>query len=224
VYRCRFPIHPSSDDSPLPFAALWYDKAIRAHCIDTDAVPTRRARRHRTLAGRALHLEPEPAARSLVTPRGMPCCPPTWFHGQPASTHHGHGRTLRDLLRCSRRARRASQRVRPRYVSRHGYLPYDFYPEYITAPTDAPIETACAWGAGTARGHPRCGGDKCGVPCASVWGSCVQTRHQSPSEAQRSRDACSARLPILDVKMESIPTDCAPSRFRRGRHEPSSIS
>jgi hypothetical protein len=31
-------IHPSSDDSPLPFAILWDDKDIRAHALMTDAV------------------------------------------------------------------------------------------------------------------------------------------------------------------------------------------
>src|ERR1700760_841266 len=31
-------IHPSSDDSPLPFASLWDDKDIRAHALMTDAV------------------------------------------------------------------------------------------------------------------------------------------------------------------------------------------
>jgi len=31
-------IHPSSDDSPLPFAILWDDKDIRSHALMTDAV------------------------------------------------------------------------------------------------------------------------------------------------------------------------------------------
>ena len=39
-------IHPSSDDSPLPFAMLWDDKDIRSHALMTDAV-----HRHGALAG-----------------------------------------------------------------------------------------------------------------------------------------------------------------------------
>ncbi len=39
-------IHPSSDDSPLPFATLWDDDDIRAHALMTEAV-----HRHGALAG-----------------------------------------------------------------------------------------------------------------------------------------------------------------------------
>src|SRR6201996_2836986 len=39
-------IHPSSDDSPLPFASLWDDDDIRAHALMTEAV-----HRHGSLAG-----------------------------------------------------------------------------------------------------------------------------------------------------------------------------
>src|SRR6204780_1201301 len=39
-------IHPSSDDSPLPFASLWDDDDIRAHALMTEAV-----HRHGALAG-----------------------------------------------------------------------------------------------------------------------------------------------------------------------------
>ena len=39
-------MHPSSDDSPLPFAILWDDKDIRSHALMTDAV-----HRHGALAG-----------------------------------------------------------------------------------------------------------------------------------------------------------------------------
>jgi len=39
-------MHPSSDDSPLPFAMLWDDKDIRSHALMTDEV-----HRHGSLAG-----------------------------------------------------------------------------------------------------------------------------------------------------------------------------
>ena len=39
-------VHPSSDDSPLPFASLWDDRDIRAHALMTDAV-----HKHGALAG-----------------------------------------------------------------------------------------------------------------------------------------------------------------------------
>src|SRR6202020_2791247 len=31
-------IHPSSDDTPLPYATLWDDNDVRAHALMTDAV------------------------------------------------------------------------------------------------------------------------------------------------------------------------------------------
>src|ERR1700752_1427684 len=39
-------IHPSSDDSPLPFATLWDDNDVRSHALMVDAV-----HRHGSLAG-----------------------------------------------------------------------------------------------------------------------------------------------------------------------------
>ena len=45
VHRLRLD-HPSSDDSPLPFATLWDENDIRSHALMTEAV-----HRHGALAG-----------------------------------------------------------------------------------------------------------------------------------------------------------------------------
>jgi len=127
-------IHPSSDDSPLPFAILWDDKDIRAHALMTDAV-----HRHGALAG--IELWHGGACTLNRTSRLAPLSP----SGMPwLSTHLGfmgnlRPRTMddtdiRDLLRWqaagARRAMQAGFDIVYVYAGM-GYLPYEFLlPEY----------------------------------------------------------------------------------------------
>jgi dimethylamine/trimethylamine dehydrogenase len=127
-------IHPSSDDSPLPFATLWDDKDIRAHALMTDAV-----HRHGALAGIELWhggaCTPNRTSRiAPLSPSGMP-----WL-----STHLGFMGNLRprrmdtedirNLLKWqaagARRAMQAGFDIVYVYAGM-GYLPYEFLlPEY----------------------------------------------------------------------------------------------
>src|SRR5882724_4516792 len=82
-------IHPSSDDSPLPFAILWDDKDIRSHALMTDAV-----HRHGALAGIELwhggaYAEPHQPNGAAVAVRHAMAVDSFGVHGEPASANHG---------------------------------------------------------------------------------------------------------------------------------------
>src|SRR6202046_1629957 len=78
-------IHPSSDDSPLPFASLWDDRDVRAHALMTDAV-------HRHGAWAGVELGHGGACTLTRTSRIAPLSP----SGMPwLSTHLGFMGNLR---------------------------------------------------------------------------------------------------------------------------------
>ena len=83
-------MHPSSDDSPLPFAMLWDDKDIRAHALMTDAV-----HRHGALAGvelwhgGACTLNRTSRHRAAVAVRHAVAVDSFGIHGQSAPANHG---------------------------------------------------------------------------------------------------------------------------------------
>src|SRR5258708_7053810 len=153
-------IHPSSDDSPLPFASLWDDKDIRAHALMTDAV-----HEHGALAGIEL-----------------------WHGGACA------------LNRARRLAPLWPPRL-PRLSPPFGFV------GHLRPP---------AIGTGDAVG------DKCGVALRI---SLEELRGKpginAPSEAHEAVTLLGEIPDLWDVKMDSSPTDCAPSRFSpEGSHEP----
>ena len=221
-------IHPSSDDSPLPFASLWDDKDIRSHALMTDAV-----HEHGALAG--IELWHGGACTLNRTSRLAPLSP----SGMPwLSTHLGfmgnlRPRTMdagdiRDLLKWqaagARRAMRAGFDIVYVYAGM-GYLPYEFLlPEYNHR-TD---------GYGGSLGNRvrlvrellevtrDAVGDQCGVALRI---SLEELRGKpgvdAPSEAHEVVQLLGEIPDLWDVKMDSSPTDCAPSRFAgEGSHEP----
>jgi dimethylamine/trimethylamine dehydrogenase len=221
-------VHPSSDDSPLPFASLWDDKDIRAHALMTDAV-----HRHGSLAG--VELWHGGACTMNRTSRLAPLSP----SGMPwMSTHIGFMGNLRprtmdaadiqDLLRWqaagARRAQAAGFDIVYVYAGM-GYLPYEFLlPEYNhrTDGYGGSIENRVRLVRELLAVTRDAVGDKCAVALRisleELRGRPGQT---APSEAHEVV-ALLADLPDLwDVKMDSSPTDCAPSRFSpEGSHEP----
>jgi len=221
-------IHPSSDDSPLPFASLWDDRDIRAHALMTDAV-----HEHGALAGIELW---HGGACSLnrtsriapLSPSGMP-----WM-----STHLGFMGNLRpramdagdikDLLRWqadgAKRAMRAGFDIVYVYAGM-GYLPYEFLlPEYN--------QRSDAYGGSIAnrvrlvRELLAVTRDAVGDRCAVALRISLEELRGKPGTNAESEAhevvGLLAELPDLwDVKMDSSPTDCAPSRFAaEGSHEP----
>ena len=221
-------IHPSSDDSPLPFGILWDDKDIRAHALMTDAV-----HRHGSLAGIELW---HGGACSLnrtsriapLSPSGMP-----WL-----STHLGFQGNLRpramdrsdirDLLRWqaegARRARSAGFDIIYVYAGM-GYLPYEFLlPEYNhrTDGYGGPIENRTRLVKEMLEVTREAVGDTCAVALrVSLEELRGRPGTNAVSEAHEVVALLSDLPDLWDVKMDSSPTDCAPSRFAgEGSHEP----
>ena len=221
-------IHPTSDDSPLPFASLWDDKDIRAHALMTDAVHA-----HGALAG--IELWHGGACTLNRTSRLAPLSP----SGMPwLSTHLGFMGNLRpramdqddirDLLKWqaagARRAMQAGFDIVYVYAGM-GYLPYEFLlPEYNRR-TDA-------YG-GSIANRVRlvrelldvtrdAVGEHCGVALRiSLEELRGRPGTDAPSEAHEVVRLLADVPDLWDVKMDSSPTDCAPSRFAaEGSHEP----
>jgi dimethylamine/trimethylamine dehydrogenase len=221
-------IHPSSDDSPLPFASLWDDKDIRAHALMTDAV-----HEHGSLAG--IELWHGGACTLNRTSRLAPLSP----SGMPwLSTHVGFMGNLRpramdagdirDLLAWqaagARRAMQAGFDIVYVYAGM-GYLPYEFLlPEYNQR-TDAyggSIENRVRLVRELLDVTRDAVGHRCGVALRI---SLEELRGKpgvnACSEAHEAVTLLSDFADLWDVKMDSSPTDCAPSRFAgEGSHEP----
>ncbi|MDB6085036.1 MAG: methylamine [Gammaproteobacteria bacterium] len=221
-------IHPSSDDSPLPFASLWDDEDIRAHALMTDAV-----HEHGALAG--IELWHGGACTLNRTSRLAPLSP----SGMPwLSTHVGFMGNLRpramdlpdigDLLEWqaagARRALQAGFDIVYVYAGM-GYLPYEFLlPEYNHR-TDAyggPIENRVRLVRELLEVTRDAVGDKCAVALRiSLEELRGKPSLNAPSEAHEVVTLLGEIPDLWDVKMDSSPTDCAPSRFApEGSHEP----
>ena len=221
-------MHPSSDDSPLPFAMLWDDKDIRSHALMTDEV-----HRHGALAG--VELWHGGACTLNRTSRIAPLSP----SGMPwMSTHIGFMGNLRprrmdaadisDLLEWqaagAKRAMQAGFDIVYVYAGM-GYLPYEFLlPEYNHR-TDAyggSIENRVR----LVRELLDVTRDAVGHHCAvalriSLEELRAKPGRNQPSEAHEVVSLLSESADLWDVKMDSSPTDCAPSRFApEGSHEP----
>ena len=221
-------IHPSSDDAPLPFATLWDDDDVRSHALMTEAV-----HRHGALAG----IELWHGGGSVMnrTSRIAPMSPSgtSWM-----ATHvnfMGNQRPkamdaqdIRELLgwqaQAARRARRAGFDIVYVYAGM-GYLPYEFLLPEWNQRTDA-------YG-GSVRNRVRIVRELLEVTHEAVGGQCavalrisLEELRSRPSEAAASEAhevvELLAEVPDLwDVKMDSSPTDCPPSRFAaEGSHEP----
>jgi dimethylamine/trimethylamine dehydrogenase len=221
-------VHPSSDDSPLPYATLWDDNDIRSHALMTDAVHA-----HGALAG--IELWHGGGSVSNKTSRLPPLSPSglSWM-----ATHVGFmgnqrskamDRTdIANLLawqaEAARKAKRAGFDIVYVYAGM-GYLPYEFLLPEWNQRTDE-------YG-GSMRNRARLVRELIEVTKAAVGDTCAVALRVSLEElrGRPSANAASeahelvmllADLPDLwDVKMDSSPTDCAPSRFApEGSHEP----
>jgi dimethylamine/trimethylamine dehydrogenase len=221
-------IHPSSDDSPLPFAMLWDDKDIAAHALMTEEV-----HRHGALAG--VELWHGGACTLNRTSRIAPLSP----SGMPwLSTHIGFmgnlkarsmdATDLRDLVKWqaagARRAMQAGFDIVYVYAGM-GYLPYEFLlPEYNHR-TDAyggSIENRVRLVRELLEATREAVGHKCAVALRiSLEELRGRPGRNAPSEAHEVISLLADAPDLFDVKMDSSPTDCAPSRFApEGSHEP----
>ena len=221
-------IDPSSDDTPLPFATLWDEDDIRAHALMTDAV-----HKHGALAGielwhgggsvmnRASRIPPmSPSGTSWMATHV------NFMGNQRPRVMDAHD--IRSLLQwqseAASKARRAGFDIVYVYAGM-GYLPYEFLISEWNQRTDA-------YG-GPVRNRVRIVRELLEVTRDAVAGRCAVALRISLEElrARPSEVAASeahevvellADVPDLwDVKLDSSPTDCAPSRFAaEGSHEP----
>jgi dimethylamine/trimethylamine dehydrogenase len=221
-------VHPTADDSPLPYATLWDDNDIRSHAMMTDAVHA-----HGALAG--VELWHGGGSVSNKTSRLPPLSPSgiSWM-----ATHvgfMGNQRSkamdktdIRNLLRwqaeAARKAKRAGFDIVYVYAGM-GYLPYEFMlPEWNRRSDEY---------GGSIANRVRIVRELLETTRDAVGGTCAVALRISLEElrARRSERAASeahevvellADVPDLwDVKMDSSATDCAPSRFApEGSHEP----
>jgi dimethylamine/trimethylamine dehydrogenase len=221
-------VHPSSDDSPLPYATLWDENDVRAHALMTDAVHN-----HGSLAG--IELWHGGGSVSNRTTRMPPLSPSgvSWM-----ATHVGFmanqrskimdaadiGNLLRWQAEAARKAKRAGFDIIYVYAGM-GYLPYEFLLPEWNRRTDA-------YG-GSVANRVRIVRELIEVSKEAVAGSCavalrisLEELRARPSERAQSEAhevvELLADVPDLwDVKLDSSPTDCAPSRFTpEGSHEP----
>ena len=220
-------IHPSTDDSPLPYATLWDDNDIRSHALMTDAVHA-----HGALAG--IELWHGGGSVSNKTSRLPPLSPSglSWmathvgFMGNQRSKAMDKS-DIKNLLRwqaqAARKAKSAGFDIVYVYAGM-GYLPYEFLLPEWNLRTDE-------YG-GSVQNRVRLVRELIEVTQEAVGGTCAVALRISLEElrARASVNAASeahevvallAAAPDLwDVKMDSSPTDCAPSRFTpEGSHE-----
>jgi dimethylamine/trimethylamine dehydrogenase len=221
-------VHPSSDDSPLPYATLWDDNDVRSHAMMTEAVHA-----HGALAG--IELWHGGGSVSNRTSRLPPLSPSgvSWM-----ATHVGfmanqrskemEAGDIRDLLRwqaeAARKAKRAGFDVIYVYAGM-GYLPYEFLLSEWNRRTDA-YGGSVANRVRLVRQLLEVTKDAVGDTCAvalriSLEELRAKPSEHAPSEAHEVVELLAEVPDLWDVKMDSSPTDCAPSRFTpEGSHEP----
>jgi dimethylamine/trimethylamine dehydrogenase len=220
-------IDPGSDDAPLPYATLWDEDDVRSHALMTEAVHA-----HGALAGVELwHGGGSVMNRSTRLPPLSPSGT-AWM-----ATHVNFMGNQRPKVMDAAdiRALIASQAAAARravsagfdivYVyAGMGYLPYEFLLPEWNRRTDA-------YG-GSVRNRVRIVRELLEATHEAVGGKCavalrisLEELRARPSETEASEAhevvALLKDLPDLwDVKLDSSPTDCAPSRFAaEGSHE-----
>jgi dimethylamine/trimethylamine dehydrogenase len=221
-------IDPSSDDAPLPYATLWDDADVRSHALMTEAV-----HRHGALAGIELwHGGGSVMNRLTRTPPLSPSGT-SWmathvnFMGNQRPKIMDAG-DIRQLLRqqadAARRAQRAGFDIVYVYAGM-GYLPYEFLLTDWNQRSDA-------YG-GSVANRVRIVRELLEVTHEAVAGKCAVALRISleelrarpgthePSEAHEVVRLLADLPDLWDVKLDSSPTDCGPSRFTaEGSHEP----
>ncbi|MGZ9811384.1 oxidoreductase [Pseudoroseicyclus sp. H15] len=221
-------VHPSSDDSPFPFASLWDEADIRSHRLTTDAIHA-----HGSLA--AVELWHGGAAAVNRTSRYAPLSP----SGVPwMATHVGFmssarpkvmdASDIRDLIRwhaeAAVRAEEAGFDIHYVYAGM-GYLPYQFLLSDYNHRTDA-------YG-GSSANRVRLLTQLIDAVREATHGRCavalrislqeLRARHSdvAESEAHEVIGLLKDAPDLFDVKMDYSATDCAPSRYvQEGSHEP----
>ena len=221
-------IHPSSDDSPLPFARLWDENDVRSHALMTEAVHAHGALAAIELWHGGASVMNRSSRIAPYSPSGIP-----W-----AATHVGFMGNLRprimdagdirDVIRwqvaAAKRARQAGFDIVYVYAGM-GYLGYEFLlPEYNQR-TDAyggSVANRVRFVREMLEATRDAVGDTCAVALRiSLEELRAKASDNHASQAHEVVTLLSDVPDLWDVKMDSSPTDCGASRFRpEGAHEP----
>lgn len=221
-------VHPSSDDTPFPFATMWDQADLRSHALMTEAA-------HRQGALAAIELWHGGAAAVNRTTRNAPLSP----SGVPwMATHVGFMSSarprvmdagdIRDLIRwhaeAAVMAERAGFDILYVYAGM-GYLPYQFLLSDYNHRTDE-------YG-GSVRNRVRLVEQLIDAVREATHGRCAVALRLSmqelrgrpsevaPSEAHEVVTHLKDAPDLFDVKMDYSATDCAASRYTpEGSHEP----
>jgi dimethylamine/trimethylamine dehydrogenase len=221
-------IHPSSDDSPLPFARLWDEEDVRAHALMTEAV-----HRHGALAGIELW---HGGGSTMNRTSRIPPLSPSGTGWMP--THVGFMSNLRpramdkadirQLLEwqaaAARRALSAGFDIVYVYAGM-GYLPYEFLlPEWNRRSDEygGSLANRCRIVGELIEVTRQAVGQRAAVALRiSLEELRRRPGEHHPSEAHAAVELMSDWPDLWDVKMDSSPTDCGASRFSpEGSHEP----
>ena len=220
-------IHPSSDDSPLPFARLWDDNDIHSHRMATDAIHA-----HGALAAVELwHGGGSVMNRSSRLPGYAPSGVP-WVATHVGFIGHQRPRAMdlsdiREMLSwqaaAARRARAAGYDIVYVYAGM-GYLGYQFLIEEYNQRTDAyggSVKNRCRFVREMLETTRDVVGQHCGIALrVSLEELRGKPSEHFPSQAHEVLDQLRDVPDLWDVKMDSSPTDCGASRFRpEGAHE-----
>ena len=221
-------IDPGSDDAPLPYATLWDDDDVRSHALVTEAV-----HRHGALAGIELWHGGGSVMNRLTRLPTMSPSGTSWmathvnFMGNQrprVMETHDIRALLAAQAAAARRARQAGFDIVYVYAGM-GYLPYEFLlPEWN--------QRRDAYG-GSVANRVRIVRELLEVTHEAVGGRCAvalrisleelraRPSDAAPSEAHEVVGLLRDVPDLWDVKMDSSPTDCPPSRFAsEGSHEP----
>lgn len=221
-------VHPSSDDSPFPFASLWDEADVRSHAVMCDAVHT-----HGALAGVELwHGGAAAVNRTTrhapLSPSGIPWMATHVGFMSPARPRVMDTGDIREFIRwqadAARRAESAGFDIIYVYAGM-GYLPYQFLlPDYNRRED--------AYG-GSLRNRLRLVEELIDATREATHGRCAvalrisleELRGRPSGNAESEAHEVITRLrdapDLFDVKMDYSATDCAPSRFSpEGSHEP----
>ena len=221
-------IHPSSDDSPLPFARLWDQNDVKAHKTSNDAIHN-----HGSLA--AIELWHGGGAVMNRTSRIAPMSPsgvgwaPTHvaFMGQlrPRAVTKDD---IKELISWQKHASTLAKQAEFDIVYVYagmGYLGYEFLLDDFNHRTDeygGSVENRTRFVREMLEATKEVVGDQCAVALRI---SLEELRGKScenfESEAHEVVSLLSDIPDLWDVKMDSSPTDCGSSRFNNeGAHEP----
>jgi dimethylamine/trimethylamine dehydrogenase len=221
-------VHPSSDDSPFPFATLWDEADIRSHALMTEA-----AHRHGALA--AVELWHGGAAAVNRTTRHAPLSPSgiPWMATHVPFMSSARPKVMdasdiRELIQwhsdAAVRAEQAGFDILYVYAGM-GYLPYQFLLSDYNKRTDD-------YG-GSVRNRVRLVEQLLDAVREATHGRCAVALRISmqelrgrpsdvaPTEAHEVIGHLKDAPDLFDVKMDYSATDCAASRYTsEGSHEP----